>query len=121
MTARQSLHKISTLALQRRRQGLVQLMPQLEETLRGSLMQRYSTCGNPNCKCAGGERHGPNWYFSVTLGPGETTGGTVAAEQLDRVRRWIENYHTVKQQMEKISAINRELPRRERKKIKRKK
>jgi len=25
--------------------------------------ERYVTCGNPSCKCARGERHGPNWYF----------------------------------------------------------
>ena len=113
-----SLRKISTLALEQRRQGLVRLLPRLEETLRGSLMERYLTCGNPACKCARGERHGPVWYFSVTLGPGRTTGGVVSAEQLEPVRRWIANYQKVKQHLEKISEINRELLRRQRQKQK---
>ena len=111
-----NLRKISTLALEQRRQGLVRLLPRLEETLRGSLMERYLTCGNPACKCARGERHGPVWYLSVTLGPGRTTGGVVSAEQRERVRRWIANYQQVKEHLEKISEINRELLRRERQK-----
>ncbi len=108
------LRKISDLALRHRRQGLVKLLPPAEEILRGSLIERYVTCGNPNCKCARGERHGPVWYLTVTLGPGRTTGGIIAREKLDQVRRWIANYQAFKEQLERISEINRELLRRER-------
>jgi hypothetical protein len=118
MQERESLAKLSLLALQKRREGLVKRMPPLAETLRGSLLERYFTCGKPNCKCARGERHGPLWYLSITLGPARTTGNTVPPEQLDRVRAWIENHQRVKQYLEKISDINRELLRRERKKNK---
>src|SRR2546426_7541823 len=107
------LRKISDLALRHRRQGLVKLLPPAEEILRGSLIERYVTCGNPNCKCSRGERHGPVWYLSVTLGPGRTTGGVVPAEQVEQVRRWIGNYQQVKRALEKISEINRELLRRQ--------
>lgn len=109
-----SLRKISDLALRSRRQGLAKLLPPAEEILRGSLVERYVTCGRPHCKCARGERHGPIWYLTVTLGPGRTTGGIIAAEKLEQVRRWIENYRTFKEKLEKISQINRELLRRER-------
>jgi hypothetical protein len=40
----------------------------------------------------------------------------VAASQVPAVRRWIANYRQLKLQLEKISAINRELLRRERRK-----
>jgi hypothetical protein len=63
--------------------------------LRASLVQRYVTCGNPSCKCAKGERHGPMWYLTVTLGPGRTTGGIVATEKVEQVRGWVNNYHKV--------------------------
>ena len=108
MKASKGLSRISELALRRRRQGLVQSLPPAGEVLRGSLVQRYVTCGNPLCKCARGERHGPVWYFSVTLGPGRTTGGVVPAEQMEQVRRWIENYRHLKGALETISEINRE-------------
>ena len=115
MKASSGLGRLSKLALRQRRRGLAKLLPPVTEILRGSLVERYVTCGNPACKCARGERHGPMWYLTVTLGPGRTTGGIIAEAQLSEVRAWIENYHKLKDQLEKISEINRELLRRERK------
>ena len=114
MKEREPLSKIPTLALQQRRRGLVKTLPSLEETMRGSLLERYVTCGNRNCKCARGERHGPAWYLSVTLGVGQTSSSVLAPDQVDRVRQWIDNHQQVKDSLDRISAINRELLRRER-------
>jgi hypothetical protein len=50
--------------------------------------------------------------LSVTLGPGRTTGSIIPDEKVEEVRGWIENYHQLKDQLEKISDINRELLRR---------
>ena len=113
MEERKSLARLSLLALHKRREGLVKVLPSLSEILRGSLMERYLTCGNPSCKCARGERHGPVWYLSVTLDQSHRSGTTVAAGQVEQVRRWIENYHRVREHLEKISDINRELLRRQ--------
>jgi len=109
---RENLAKLSTLALRSRREGLTKRLPPLSEVLRGSLMERYLTCGNPDCKCARGERHGPVWYFSVTLDQSRRSGSTVPADQVEQVRRWIGNYRQIKERLEKISDINRELLRR---------
>lgn len=113
MVEREDLSRLSLLALRKRREGLTHVLPPLGEILRGSLMERYLTCGNPDCKCARGERHGPVWYLSVTLDQSHRAGCTVPADQVEQVRRWIENYHRVKEQLEKISEINRELLRRQ--------
>jgi len=51
----------------------------------------------------------------VTLDQTHRSGCTVPSDQLEQVRRWIENYHQVKERLEKISEINRELMRRQRK------
>jgi len=112
MVAREKLSKLSDLALRQRREGLTRVLPPLAEVLRGSLMERYLTCGNPACKCARGERHGPVWYLSVTLDQTRRAGCTVPGDQVEQVRRWIENYHRVKESLEKVSDINRELMRR---------
>lgn len=53
-------------------------------------------------------------YLSVTLGPGRATGRIIPDEKLGEVRGWIENYHKLKERLEKISDINRELLRRRR-------
>jgi hypothetical protein len=121
MAERENLSRLSVLALHKRREGLAKVLPPLGEILRGSLMERYLTCGNPDCKCARGERHGPVWYLSVTLDQSHRSGSTVPAQQLQQVRRWIENYHQVKQNLEKICSINRELLRRQKIHGKRKK
>src|SRR5436853_4530099 len=76
MTESSGLRRLSKLALERRRKGLVELLPPAAETLRGTLRERYVTCGKPGCKCARGERHGPLWDLSVTLGSGRTAGGS---------------------------------------------
>jgi len=112
--ASNGLRRLPDLALRQRRQGLAKQLPPVTDILRGSLVERYVTCGNPACKCAKGERHGPMWYLTVTLGPGRKTGGIIPAEQVEEVRGWIENYHKVKDHLEKISEINRELLRRQR-------
>ena len=52
------LSRLSELALRQRKAGLAKLPP-VAGILRGSLMERYVTCGNPS-KCARGERHGPS-------------------------------------------------------------
>ena len=121
MAVREALSRISELALRNRREGLTKVLPPLGEVLRGSLMERYLTCGNPDCKCARGERHGPVWYLSVTLDQSHRAGCTVPADQVEQVRRWIENYHRVKENLEKISDINRELMRRQKDKAKKRK
>jgi len=121
MKASSGLGRLSELALRQRRQGLAKQLPPVTDILRGSLVERYVTCGNPACKCAKGERHGPLWYLTVTLGPGKTTGGIVASEKVEQVRGWVNNYHKVKEHLEKISEINRELLRRERDKQRRRK
>ena len=113
MEERENLSQISTLALRKRRESFARLLPPLREILRGSLMERYLTCGKPNCRCARGERHGPVWYLSVTLDQAHRTGSTVPSSQVEQVRRWIENDHRLKERLEKISEINRELLRRD--------
>ena len=57
--------------------------------------------------------NGPVWYLSVTLDQSHRSGCTVPADQVEQVRRWIANYHLVKEHLEKVSEINRELVRRQ--------
>jgi hypothetical protein len=121
MAEREKLSKLSDLALRNRRQGLTKLLPPIGEVLRGSLIERYLTCGHPDCKCARGERHGPVWYLSVTLNQSQRTGCTVPGDQVVQVRQWIENYRRVKESLEKISDINREMVLRRKKKAKKRK
>ena len=104
--------EVPSFALRRRRQQLLRKLPPLESVLRGSLIERYKRCGKPGCKFAQGPGHGPKFYLSVSY-PGR-------APQMDYVPQadyaqisvYVANYHRVREILEEISEINRELLRR---------
>ncbi|MDH4260857.1 MAG: hypothetical protein OEW16_11235 [Gammaproteobacteria bacterium] len=104
--------KKPTAVLKQRRKLLLRQLPPLEEVLRGSLIERYKRCGKPGCKCATGRGHGPKYYLSVSF-PGR-------APEMDYVpqvshaetRERLANYHRIREILEQVCEINRELLRR---------
>jgi hypothetical protein len=64
---------------------------------------------------------GPLWYLSVTLVRRIVAAALFPAIKSNRCAGWIENYHRVKESLEEISDINRELMRRHREQNKKKK
>jgi hypothetical protein len=103
----------STPALLRRRQMLVKQLTRLEPLiLRGSLIERYKRCGNPGCKCQQGQGHGPKYYLSVSQAGGRPEMDYVPEEYSQQVSDYLQNFQQVRQVLEKICNINRELLRR---------
>lgn len=103
----------SIAALLRRRQALVKQLVQIEPSiLRGSLIERYKRCGNPGCKCQQGEGHGPKFYLSVSQAGGRPEMDYVPEEYSQQVSDFLGNFQKVRQLLEKICNINRELLRR---------
>src|SRR5471030_1235868 len=102
----------SAAALKRRRQALLRRLPPLKSILRGSLIERYKSCGKPGCKCAEGPGHGPKYYLSVSF-PGRRPQMDYVpqADHADVTER-LANYHRVREIIEEICEINRELLRR---------
>jgi hypothetical protein len=49
-----------------RRWKLVQQLCGLGPVLRASLIERFTPCGKPGCKCMQGEKHGPSYYLTVS-------------------------------------------------------
>jgi len=100
-------------ALRRRRKTLLARASKLGASiLRGSLIERYKRCGKAGCKCAEGRGHGPKYYLSVSQ-PGKTPEmDYVPIEHLDKVKRHLKNFYFLRELLEEICAINRELLRR---------
>ena len=98
--------------LEQRKAKLAQKLPDPLEAVRGTLVERYLTCGNRKCRChAKGPRHGPYHYLLTTTAPGKTRTTLVPTDQLARVRRWIANFKRFKDVSEKITELNTELVR----------
>jgi hypothetical protein len=102
------LDRRSSKLIERRQRALADL-PELSEVLRGSLVRRFVRCGKSGCRCHKGQGHGPFVYLTVTLGVGRSQQITIAPEDYELARRYVDNYSRLKDALEKVSSINREL------------
>ena len=100
-------------SLLHRRQALAKKLAQIVPLiLRGSLIERYKRCGHPGCKCQQGKGHGPKYYLSVSQAGGRPEMDYVPEEYSQQVSDYLRNFQKVRQVLERICNINRELLRR---------
>ena len=95
------------LALRRRK--LLQQLGGLGPVLRASLIQRFTQCGKPGCKCMRGAKHGPAYYLAVSYAQGRTRQIYVPKDLRSLAEQWVRNYHQALSVLEEISSINLEL------------
>ena len=91
---------LSAAEIRRERARLARRLGRRGEIMKGSLVMRSTRCGEPGCKCAKGEKHGPYLYVSV-FREGRTRSVYVPQHLEREVRRWVENYRAFK----KLSAV----------------
>ena len=96
-------------SLRRRRQALTRQLPPLKAILRGSLIERYKRCGNPNCHCAKGRGHGPKYYLSVSFPRQRPQMDYVPQELYEQANTSLADFQRVREILEEICEINREL------------
>ena len=107
------LRRTSTLALRQRRSLLLRLMTPPPDLLRASYVQRFTTCGKPNCACAQGQRHGPFYYLVSNLAPGHVLKFLLKEPaQQATAQQGVRNYQIHWEGLEELSQINAELLRR---------
>ncbi len=83
------------------RSRLAQLISE-HRFVRGSLQERYRVCGKSNCRCATkGKKH--RAVYLVFSRDGNFQQLYVPKQWEATVRQWVENYHDVRDLLEKIS------------------
>ena len=104
-----------TLALRKRKGFLLAQLKILPDSLRASLVERFSTCGKPHCSCHhGGDKHGPFYYLTQCLAVGKMNKFSLKTPaQQQAAKAGIESYRQLQGQIEELSQINAELLRRE--------
>lgn len=106
--------RISTLALRQRRASLVQKLSVPASLLRASLVERFGTCGRPNCCCQRGQRHGPFYYLTQCLAQGHMQKFLLKTQaQRQQAQAAIASWQVLQAQLEELSQINAELLRRQ--------
>jgi hypothetical protein len=95
------------------REKLLDKLPVTGELLRGTLLERTVRHTKDCPKCARGEGH-QVFVLTVSYPGGRTRQISVRRERVGEVRRWLENYQTLKQAIEAVCELNHELLRGER-------
>jgi hypothetical protein len=90
------------------RQALVTELPVTGEILRGSLIERTVRHSSGCTICAGGGGH-PLWVLTIGYAGGRTRQFSLRRDQVDEVRRWLGNYHELKEALEAICELNHAL------------
>ncbi len=105
----------STLALRQRKRFLLSQIKIRPDSLRASLVERFSRCGKANCHCRhGGDKHGPFYYLTQCLAVGMVNKFLLKSQaQHQSAHHGIEHYRQLQEQLEELSQINAELLRRE--------
>src|SRR6266508_5232453 len=90
------------------REKLVVKLPVTGELLRGSLLERTVRHSKDCPKCARGEGH-QVFVLTVSYAGGRTRQFSVRHERVAEVRRWLDNYHKLKEAIETICELNIDL------------
>lgn len=108
------LRRTSTLALRQRKSALLRQLDVSPALIRASFVERFTTCGKPNCACATGAKHGPFYYLTAHLGPGNIRKILLKnPAQQGVVRDAVTAYQEHWERLEELSQINLELFRRD--------
>ena len=76
-------------------------------TCEGSLVERYTSCHNPNCRCADpARRHGPYWQLSWKQA-GRTVSKMLSAEEAAVYAEWISNRRRLEALLEEMRDLSR--------------
>jgi len=76
-------------------------------TCEGSLIERYTTCNNPNCRCADPQqRHGPYWQLSWKQG--KTVSRLLSAEDAALYQEWIDNRRRLEATLQEMRDLSRQ-------------
>lgn len=93
--------------LEKRRDAKLKQLAKIGPVLQGSLAEIGVTCGNPNCRCARGEKHRSHILKQQVRG--KTQSLYVPVDMVEEVREWMEEYRRLKGLLKEISELNRDI------------
>ena len=91
--------------LNNERNQLVQFVLKSKKMIKGTLYQSARVCGNPNCKCAKGDRH-VSWYLIVNR-DGRSKQDYVGATVPEEIKKCVDNFRAFKNATMRIRTIDK--------------
>lgn len=90
--------------IERRRNAKLKKLAGIGPVLQGTITTIGVKCGNPNCKCARGEKHESNVLTRKV--DGKTKSVYVPKAMLEEARRWTDEYASAKKLLKEISECD---------------
>jgi hypothetical protein len=91
---------------EKKRKSLLRELAGLKVIIRGSYLERMSTCVRQSCECHRGKKHGPRGY--VTSGKPQRQ-HYVPAGQRDAAKRGVKEYQRLLEVADELTKIHLEL------------
>lgn len=114
MSSKSGIQRLSTLALRQRKAHLLRSIKLPPHLIHASLLERFLTCGRPQCSCHQGHKHGPFFYLNRCFSKGRMSSLLLKSDaQVTQARQAIQAYHPVLEILDQLSWINLELLRRD--------
>ena len=114
MSSKSGIQRLSTLALRQRKAHLLRSLKLPPHLIHASLLERFLTCGRPQCSCHQGHKHGPFFYLNRCFSKGRMSSLLLKSDaQVTQARQAIQAYHQVLETLDQLSWINLELLRRD--------
>ena len=99
--------KLSIAVLETRRGARLKELAGTGPVLEGSLAEIRVTCGNPNCRCARGEKH--RSHILKREFRGKTQSLYVPVDLVKEAQDWVQEYRRVRSLLREISELNRSI------------
>lgn len=99
--------KLSVGVLEARRDAKLKELAKAGPLIQGSLARIGVTCGNPNCKCARGEKH--TSHILTRKLRGKTKSLYVPVDMVEAVQQWVDEHKRVKRLLKEISELNEKI------------
>ena len=114
MSSNSQIQRLSTLALRQRKAHLLGSLKLPPHLIHASLLERFLTCGRPQCSCHQGHKHGPFFYLSRCLAKGRMSSLLLKSDaQITQARQAVQAYRQLLEALDQLSWINLELLRRD--------
>lgn len=94
--------------LEARRSRLYEQLAEVGDFRRGSVSENWRRCGKGNCACAeaGHPGHGPRMLWTRSLGRGKSRARQLRAEEVDKVRGELAEFHRFATLSEALVEVN---------------
>lgn len=94
--------------LSRMRDARLKKLAAAKPFIAGTVVEYEKVCGNPKCKCARGEKHKAQ-HLTYKDENQKTVSVYIPADMLQEVKEWTEEHKRIKELLQQISNLQRDI------------